>query len=306
MSAADPDRRPDRRADPAPAARPAPATPTATTGVELAPGPDHAVLAARQRRWGAWYAFEHELQAARAWLVSALVVGFGTPALYVLAFGAGLAALLQSQGTTVDDVDYLTFVGSALLVNGVFQTAFQEGSFPVFGGFLWRGNYLVQANAGIAPRQSAAGTALFALLRTVPAGVVFLVILALVGAVPSWGALWLIPISALLALAAALPAMAFAATLKHDRGQWNLVNRFIVMPLMLFSGTYYPLEVLPGGMQWIGWISPVWHAADLGRIVAYDLDRPGWLVLVHIAVLVAFALGGAALAARAFARRLTA
>lgn len=94
--------------------------PAAIGGVELAHGPDHATLAARQRRWGAWYAFEHELQAARAWLVSALVVGFGTPALYVLAFGAGLAALLQANGTTVDGVDYLTFVGPALLVNGVF------------------------------------------------------------------------------------------------------------------------------------------------------------------------------------------
>ena len=270
----------------------------------LAPGPDAATLARNQRRFGAWYATEGALGALRRFWWTMLVQGIGTPILYVLAFGVGLAVLMQARGTSVDGVDYLTFVGPALLLNGVFQTAFMEGSFPVFGGFKWRGTFFVGANAGLTPAQQAMGVANFVLIRTIPTALIFLAVLAIAGGLPGWGALWLVPISVLVAWSVALPAMAFAAALRDDRGQWNMLNRFVVIPLMLFSGTYYPLEVLPVGMQWIGWISPLWHGVDLGRVATYGLERPLWLLVVHVAVLIAVAAIGWLLALRTFTRRL--
>lgn len=271
---------------------------------ELAPGPSHAELVDRQRRWGGWYALLANLGAFRTYWWSMLIVGIGSPAIYLLAFGGGLALLIAANGVDVDGVGYLTFVGPALLLNAVFQTAFEEGSMPVFGGFKWRGNYFAAANTGISPAQQVLGVVGFALVRTIPAAAVFLGILALGGAVPSWGGLWLVPVSVLTALAVCLPTMAFAASIRDDRGQWNMLNRFVVMPLMLFSGTYYPLEVLPGAMQWIGWLSPLWHAVDLGRIAVYGLERPWWYPIVHVGVLLCFAAVGWRLARGAFTRRL--
>ena len=277
---------------------------SAATLETLAPGPDRESLARNQRRFGAWYATEGALGALRRFWWTMLLQGIGAPILYVLAFGVGLAVLMQARGTNVDGVDYLTFVGPALLLNGVFQTAFMEGSFPVFGGFKWRGTFFIGANAGLTPSQQALGVLNFALLRTIPTALIFLAVLAIAGGVPSWNALWLVPISVLLAASAALPAMAFAARLRDDRGEWNMVNRFIIIPLMLFSGTYYPLDVLPAGLQWIGWISPLWHSVDLARIASYGLERPVWLVAVHIAVIAAYAGVGWLLARRYFTRRL--
>ena len=288
----------------APAATGATAEQDASTFESLAPGPDTATLAERQRRWGWWYATEASLGALKSYGWIMLLQGFGSPLIYVMAFGVGLAALMQSRGQQVDGVDYLTFVASGLVLSGAFMTAFLEGSFPVFGGFKWRGSFFVGANAGLTPAQQAIGIANFALIRTLPAVVFFLVILAIAGGLPSWGAVWMIPISVLVALSVCLPAMAFAAWLRDDRGQWNMLNRFVVMPLMLFSGTYYPLEVLPVGMQWIGWISPLWHGIDLGRVAIYGLDRPVWLIVVHVLVLLATIAVGWMLAHHHFKKRL--
>jgi lipooligosaccharide transport system permease protein len=71
-----------------------------------------------------------------------------------------------------------------------------------------------------------------------------------------------------------------------------------------FSGTYFTLETLPILLQWIGWISPLWHAVDLGRWALYGAPVAGWLVAVHVAVLVGFAAVGFLLAVRVFRRRL--
>jgi len=59
--------------------------------------------------------------------------------------------------------------------------------------------------------------------------------------------------------------MALAARAKNEDVFMLITGRFIVMPMFLFSGTFYPLDLMPTFLQWIGWISPLWHATDLGR-----------------------------------------
>jgi len=63
---------------------------------------------------------------------------------------------------------------------------------------------------------------------------------------------------------------------------------------------------MPWYLQWIGWISPMWHGTQLARIVCFGMANPGWLTVLHIAVLLAAGLGGIVAAARIFTRRLTA
>ena len=61
-----------------------------------------------------------------------------------------------------------------------------------------------------------------------------------------------------------------------------LIMRFGVTPILLFSGTFFPLTQLPIWLQWIGWISPLWHGTELGRVVSYGMSEPLWLSAVHI------------------------
>jgi lipooligosaccharide transport system permease protein len=105
-------------------------------------------------------------------------------------------------------------------------------------------------------------------------------------------------------MAFGLPLMAFSASLTEDKGQFALVNRFIFTPMFLFSGTFFPLTTLPVALQWIGWISPLWHTSEIGRNLSYGLPPGSWPVGWHYAVLVAYAVAGWVLAHRVFRRRL--
>src|SRR5690606_11013717 len=125
------------------------------------------------------------------------------------------------------------------------------------------------------------------------------------GATGSTGLSWLLPLVGMLGgLAFELPMLAYSASLKDDAGQFAAVQRFVFTPLFLFSGSFYPLETLPSALHWIGWISPLWHASELGRVLSYGAPKPGWLVVVHLAVLLAFIVAGWLVARRTFTRRL--
>jgi lipooligosaccharide transport system permease protein len=116
---------------------------------------------------------------------------------------------------------------------------------------------------------------------------------------------WLsIFIGLLAGLSFGIPLMAYAASIHDDKGQFALVQRFIFMPMFLFSGTFYPLATLPLWLQWIGWISPLWHATELGRIVTYGKEVAPVLVAVHITYLLVLTIGGLIIARRLFERRL--
>jgi lipooligosaccharide transport system permease protein len=76
------------------------------------------------------------------------------------------------------------------------------------------------------------------------------------------------------------------------------------MPMFLFSGTFFPIDRLPIYLQWIGWISPLWHGTQLGRDLSYGQSEPAWLVVVHVVYLGSIALVGWKLTVRTFVRRL--
>jgi ABC-type multidrug transport system permease subunit len=126
----------------------------------------------------------------------------------------------------------------------------------------------------------------------------------LFGAVPS-------PIGFLAVFAALLTGlglgallMGYTATLTDDNGQLVMVMRFIVLPMTLFSGTFFPLSVLPPYLQWIGWISPLWHGTQLSRVFAYGASEPIWLGAVHVLYLAGLLALGWTWARRVTARRL--
>ena len=76
------------------------------------------------------------------------------------------------------------------------------------------------------------------------------------------------------------------------------------MPMFLFAGTFFPLSVMPVYLQWIGWISPMWHGTQLARMVSFGLVEPAWLTVLHVVFLVALTVGGLWAAGRTFTRRL--
>jgi lipooligosaccharide transport system permease protein len=98
--------------------------------------------------------------------------------------------------------------------------------------------------------------------------------------------------------------LAVIARVKKDDGVFALISRFVIAPMFLFSGTFYPLSGMPIYHQWVGWISPLWHATDVGRVLTLGQPTEPLLMVVHFAYFVAMLIGGLALSYPPFEKRL--
>ncbi|MCU1567210.1 MAG: ABC-type multidrug transport system, permease component [Pseudarthrobacter sp.] len=269
----------------------------------VAHGPGAA--AAKARRWGAFYYMEHVLRVMQGYSWSLLMYSVGHPVAYLFAMGVGSATLVDAQGAgAFGGVGYVTFVAPALLVSAAVMTAANEFTFPVMAGFKWRRTYYGPHASPLAPGQIAAGHVMAVTLRFLLQSAVYFAAVTLFGAAPGgWG--WVtILVATLAALSFGLPLMAYSASITEDKGQFALVMRFIVMPLFLFSGTFFPLDSLPLAVRWIGWISPIWHGTELGRVFTYGYPEPPLLTVLHVLVLVGLAVAGWFLTRRQFAVRM--
>ncbi|MDO8106950.1 ABC transporter permease [Isoptericola sp. b441] len=273
---------------------------------------DDATLAAlagavRPRRFGALYVAEHQLRAMRAYGWTIVIGGLGQPLLYLLGLGLGLASFLDAPVGFGPDgpVPYVTFVAPALLVTATISVTTEEFTYTVMSGFKWRRVFWGMNASPLAPGQVATGLVLAVAVRMAFVAVAYTALIAAFGAV---GHLWSVAVLPLLGLlggmAFGLPLLAYSAGLRDDAGQFAAVQRFVFTPMFLFSGTFYPLATLPTWLHWIGWVSPLWHASELGRAVSYAQPMSGATVAVHLGVLVALAAGGWVLARRVFVGRM--
>lgn len=257
------------------------------------------------RRWGWWLYAEYRLASMRSYLQTIVLRAIGLPLLYLSSMGLGLGALVDSGAGGVDGVSYLVFVGPGLLVSAIVMEASGEFTFPVMSGFKWQKHFFAASAGPLAPGQIALGELVAVGLRFLVETTVFWLFLVLYGAVTSPWSVLMVLIAPLAALAFGAPLLAFAATQNDEGFQFSFIQRFVVMPMFLFAGTFFPLAAMPWYLQWIGWISPMWHGTQLARVVGYGMANPPWLTALHVLVLLVLIGVGTWLAIRIFTRRLT-
>ncbi len=264
----------------------------------------HDEMAASVARRGSLFTMETWLLQARAYVGSILGVGILSPLLYLMAMGVGLGVVVDNAGGDLG-MPYLHFVAPALLLSTALQAATEENTFTVMAGFKWRETYFGAQVTPITPEQIAGGHVMGVTLRYLVTCTIYWVILAAFGAIPhAVTGLLLIPIGVLCASSVGLPIMAWSSTITVEKGQFALLNRFVIMPMMLFAGTYFPLETLPIILRPLGWVSPLWHAVELGRAVTVGVSVSPAMVVVHIGYMVVLCVGGWFLARRHYRRRL--
>jgi lipooligosaccharide transport system permease protein len=257
---------------------------------------------ANSRRWGWWYVTELRLREMRGYISYVVTSSIGNPIVYLLALGVGLANLVP-QG--IEGVPYLVYVAPAMLMSTILSVGAEEGMYPVLSGFKWHKVFFAIHATPISPGQIVGGFLFHLMLRfTFTAGLFFAAIVAF-GAVPNSTGWLVIPISILGAYAIMTPLAAYAAGLEDDSGQFALIQRLVVMPMFLFSGTFFPISQIPDWLEWIAWVSPLWHASQLGRVASYGMSEPIWMTVTHLGVLIVFSVVGAILMHRAFVKRLT-
>jgi lipooligosaccharide transport system permease protein len=265
---------------------------------ELAEGPPPGF---RPRRWGSFYVAEHRLRAMRAYLQTLLVTGFGNPLLYLFGLGVGLARLINAP---VGGATYLEFVAPALLASAAVTVASEEFSYPVLMGFKWNPIFFGMNAAPISGIQIVNGMVISIFVRMFPTVAVYYAFMLVFGAVPQWWGFVGIFAAVLTGMAVGSCIMAYTSTIKDDHGQMAIIQRFILMPMFLFSGTFFPISTLPIYLQWIGWISPLWHGTQLGRVLSYGLVEPTWLTVVHVVYLGGLFAFGWIMSGRTFRKRL--
>ncbi len=245
------------------------------------------------------------LEYRRTWR-STLFSSFGTPVMFLAAMGLGLGTLVD-EGTSDLDVSYLAFVATGLIAAGAMQTGSGEGLWRTMAGIKWRKQFHGAITTPVGPAEIVTGRAIFIFLRMVVISVVFAVIATLFGALDLAPGLLAVPPAALTGLCFAMALTAFTATQESDESLAT-VFRFVVLPIFLFSGTFFPVSQLPGFLQPVAWVTPLFHGVEAARKIALpdvgeDLisSAPVW---VHFAYLIVFAAVAMFLAARLLDRRL--
>jgi lipooligosaccharide transport system permease protein len=224
-----------------------------------------------------------------------------TPLLFLGAMGVGLGGLVDERNASVAGVSYLEFVAPGLLVASAMQATAGGSLWPVLGGFKWLRTYHGVVATPVPPGALYGGLVVWLSIRAGIAAIAFLVVAALLGAIPSWWGVVALPIAMLCAAAFAAPMAAYTATQDTD-ATFPLVIRIVVMPLFLFSGTFFPTTQLPDGLERLVLLSPLYHAAELAR--AATTGHLGWASLAHALVLAGCVAAGAWWGRRTFTRRL--
>jgi lipooligosaccharide transport system permease protein len=272
---------------------PVPAAP-ASTGRVLPWG--RGLLLVVESHW-TWY--------RRNWRATA-VSSVLQPLLFLLAFGVGFGSLVEGGGQAAQatgGVPYLVWLAPALLAVSAVQSAAFESTYPVLSGFKWQRVYHAMGAGPLTPAQVGLGQLAWVALKMAGSGAVFVAVIALFGGVTGPGILLSLLAAVLAGAAVAAVITAFAATVENEGASFNMIFRFVVIPMTLFSGTFFPVDRLPGFVQPLTWISPLWHGTVLARDAALGVWRP-LAALGHVAFLVALLAVGAVLVARNFSRRL--
>lgn len=254
--------------------------------------------------YGALYVAEYRLRNMLRFKGLIVMVSIGNPFLYLLSIGVGVGALIDSNNL-IDGVPYLTFLAPALLANAAIAGGMDETVFPTMHGFKWGKIFFGVNSTPITGGQIAMGVFLAAMARVVFLVTVYWVILYFFGALETSYSWLVIPTSIFAGACFAAMMLALAAKMENDNFFFTFVSRFVIMPLFLFSGTFFPLSAMPIYLQWIGWISPLWHATELGRFLTYGSDVSTQMLFIHTAFLTTILVVGLFFAVRYYTKRLT-
>jgi lipooligosaccharide transport system permease protein len=282
------------------------AVPPPSPDLPAAP-PGRSPVVVRGAARAGWRVVEREAHVFRRLWWGFVFSYFLGPLLFLGAMGIGLGGLVTQAGGTVDGLSYLQFVAPGLLAATLVQSAAADSLWPVLGGLKWDRRFHAMAATPLRPADAFVGNLEWLGLRLVLSGAVFLVVALVLGALVSPWAVLAVPFGVLGGLAFAAPLAAFSAT-QDTEGRFPLILRFGVQPLFLFSGTFFPVSQLPGWMQPLVWLSPLWHAVALCRAATTggwgELGAP--MIAAHLAVLLAVTAAGMWAGIRAFSHRIAA
>jgi lipooligosaccharide transport system permease protein len=246
---------------------------------------------------------EHNLMAYRRLWRGTFFTTLLSPVLFLGAMGLGLGVIVDSrQPASLGGVSYLAFLAPGLLAAQAMQTASIESTWPLMAGFKWTRTFDSMIATPQTPRDIVLGQMQWLIVRLAIVTAIFIIVMLLFGAVSSPSVILAWPAAILTGLAFGAPLHAFTATRKTE-SSFNAIFRFVIAPLFLFSGTFFPISQLPTFLQPVAYVTPLYHGVALTRGLALGTLDAGE-GLVHLGILLAVVVIGVAIAFITFRRRL--
>lgn len=221
------------------------------------------------------------------WLV--IVSGFFEPLFYLLSIGFGLGALIGTiTGPGGIEVPYQLFVAPALLASAAMNGAISESTFNFFFKLNYNKTFAAILATPLSPGDVALGELAWALIRGGLYAVGFMIVMALLGLIVSPWVILAVPAALLVGFAFGAVGMAATSFMKTWQ-DFDLIQ-LVILPLFLFSATFFPIEAYPDGLRLIVQLTPLYQGVDLIRSLTIGAISP--ILLFHAAYLLVMGFVG--------------
>jgi lipooligosaccharide transport system permease protein len=234
----------------------------------------------------------------RGWLV--IASGFFEPVFFLLALGQGLGSLIGTIDAGAGPVSYAAYIAPGLLATSAMNGALYDATVNVFFKMKFARLYDGMLATSLGPVDVALGEIGWSLLRGGLYSVAFVLVMLVMGLLESWWAVLAVPVALLIALGFGALGMAITTYIKR----WQQVEwiNTAVLPMFLFSTTFYPLSVYPEGVQLVVRCLPLYQGIELMRGLC--LGVVSWGLLWHVLYFIVMAAVGVVVTARRLDRLL--
>jgi lipooligosaccharide transport system permease protein len=181
-------------------------------------------------------------------------------------------------------VPYSVYVAPALLAASAMNGAIYEATFNFFFKLRYARTFEAILATPLGPGDIALGEVTWALVRGALYAASFVAFAALLGLIISPLAVLAVPVALLIGFAFGSVGMA-ATSFFRTWQDFDLVQ-LVVLPMFLFSGTFFPLSAYPPVLQTVVELTPLYHAVALERAVTLGLLSPSNLIdALYLAVM---------------------
>jgi lipooligosaccharide transport system permease protein len=227
----------------------------------------------------------------RMWTI--ILSGFFEPLFYLLALGYGLGGYVGDVVIDGVEMEYAVFVAPGLLAASAMNGAFYDAT-NIFWKLRYQKLYDSILSTPLGPKDIATGETVWALFRGLIYAVGFFAVIAALGLLESWWALLALPATVFVGFAFAGAGIA-AVTYMRSWQDFDVIN-LAILPMFLFSATFFPLSTYPDWLEWAIQLTPLYHGVELLR--SLTTGGVGWYQLVDVAYLAALGLVGMWIAGR--------
>jgi len=233
------------------------------------------------------YVYKH------GWIV--IISGFFEPLFYLLGIGFGLGALVGTiPGPGGAPISYQLFVAPALLASSSMNGAIAESTFNFFFKLNYNRTFTSILATPLSPGDVALGELAWALIRGGLYAIGFMGVMVALGLVVSPWVVLAVPAALLLGFAFGAVGMAATSFMKTWQ-DFDLIQ-LVVLPMFLFSGTFYPLDAYPEAIRVIVQLTPLYQGVDLIRSLTVGAISP--VLLFHVGYLALMGVVGLVVTSR--------